>query len=262
MPAVHVKGQGQNATGHEPPIMDTPPRPTRANKRKADRDLAKSMPGPNGAWAADMSPVRRTDHTKSLRMLSPGPKIGLDQVTAGLSECSFHEEAVPSANPDVTHEHVVCAGLWPSFVDSHQNSLKCVAAGADPLCVIESAEEQDFGGSPKGSRAGREPPGVSEPYICHVSRAGLECLEDKFAQGQDICVEDVSKLTASEHAADLPDGSILPLDIRGAGSPFLDLPSPTDLDDAFEKLGAAEMVAGLLKARDGVSGTSDASMAS
>jgi len=76
----------------------------------------------------------------------------------------------------------------------------------------------------------------------HVSQSGILDLRQKLTQGQQIGQEDVHKILHRRQSITVP------LDIRGAGSPFLDLPSPTDLDDVFEKLGAHDMAEGLVKA--------------
>merc|ERR1712232_71357 len=83
-------------------------------------------------------------------------------------------------------------------------------------------------------------PGV---YV-HVSQSGLLDLRQKLTQGRQIEDEDVHKVLNRRQSITVP------LDIRCAGSPFLDLPSPTDLDDVCEKLGAHDMAQGLVKAHD------------
>lgn len=84
--------------------------------------------------------------------------------------------------------------------------------------------------------------------IVHVSQSGLWDLQRKLTQGQRIGRGDVDKILRRRQSLTVP------LDIRDAGSPFLDLPSPTDLDDACEKLGAHDLAEGLVKALDYVSG--------
>lgn len=78
----------------------------------------------------------------------------------------------------------------------------------------------------------------------HVSKSGLLDVRQKLTQGHHLDREDVHKILQRRRSVTVP------LDIRCAGSPFLDLPSPTDLDDVCEKLGAHDMAEGLVKALD------------
>jgi len=69
----------------------------------------------------------------------------------------------------------------------------------------------------------------------HVSQSGLLDIKDKLTQGHIIGQDDVHKILSRRQSITIP------VDIRCAGSPFLDLPEPTDLDDVVEKLGAHDM---------------------
>jgi len=81
-------------------------------------------------------------------------------------------------------------------------------------------------------------------HFVHVSQSGLLDIRQKLMQGRDIRRGDMRKILHRRQSITVP------LDIRAAGSPFLDLPSPTDLEDVCEKLGAHDMAEGLVKALD------------
>lgn len=78
--------------------------------------------------------------------------------------------------------------------------------------------------------------------VVHVSQSGLLDLRQKLTEGTTIEQEDVRKVLHRRQSMTVP------IDVRLAGSPFLDLPEPTDLDDVCEKLGAHSMAEGLVKA--------------
>ena len=110
--------------------------------------------------------------------------------------------------------------------------------------VVRSALEDLSDGSWDCSLLMSPAPSPRPDLFVHVSQSGLMHLRQKLTEGQKIGADDVHKVLNRRQSVTVP------LDIRCAGSPFLDLPSPTDLDDVCEKLGAHDMAEGLVKALD------------